>query len=223
MKKNEPKEKTFINEGRYSSVHIHMLYKLMLFRQFHDLTAREVSYLVGKKATYFSDIEEFKSLEVRLNEIFYRVSMLGNIHPANLFEIDPNIYELPKRYRMTKIVKKESTLYTLEIIENEEGTTLLYTLTDKWPQSDHYFAMEEKNRKELEIVVQKMLDDGYFLEKIEPYKLYKRCKEEFKLHIRPLLLEQTMMDFVKSKKNSLKLKYDKEDSFSFRTYYTWED
>lgn len=210
-------DKTIVKEGRYSQAYIYFFYKLLLFRHYKNYSAQDVSYLLGKKSTYFDEIEELKSLPKRMNDIFSQTTKLGELNPVNLFSIDP-CEDGFKKYRATKIIKRESIFYKMEAVEGGIET-LMFALTENIPSSNHFTNMEEKHKSELRGLIRELLTAGYFSEKIESYMLYNKCRNEYNLHVRPVTLREAMLELIKEKENKLYLKYDNVDHYCFRYYY----
>lgn len=220
LKVNEPK--VIVNEIRVPQTSIGILRKLLFLRHFKNYSAQDVSYLFGKKANYFDEVEELKSFRKRIEEVFRLAGRLGNIHLADLFDIDIDVEGDYKRLVITKSITKEYIDYKMEIVHSGISSTL-FAINEEIPSSDYYFDIVMQDVERFRVVFEELVNKGYFLEKIETYELYQKCLKDYELYIRPVVLRDAMIELTKRKDSKVKLKYDNVDHcLGFRYYYVQE-
>ena len=159
-------------------------------------TAKEVSFLLGKRTTFVSEAEDpFSTLKYGIDDTVY----LSRILRYPISEFYKGVEELPDFIKMTRKVDKETGSIRYSIVEPIELTDkmeLVVPEIDKDSGSVDFKASLEDLIAELEV----LFENGFFDAPKTALEAYEKCTEKFGYPIKPEYLSMALQKYTIKKR-----------------------
>ncbi|MGK6350414.1 hypothetical protein [Parapedobacter sp. DT-150] len=193
-------------EAKLSLVTMNAIYRIILQRIANHYSPEELSFLMGRKLSFFGEIERLEHPDLYLDELADIGKGLGAAD-LSFFHHQHNPADDSRfTYRLTKTINSEGILYHMERLLDEDKTETLFILKDENPEIDYHKHHTEDEKESLKIAVDALMALNYFHKERTPHELYVKCKSLLWDSIKPMNLYAVLHRITK-RKTLPKLKY----------------
>ncbi|WP_262249065.1 helix-turn-helix domain-containing protein [Parapedobacter soli] len=186
-------------EAKLSLLMMNTIYRIILHRITNHYSPDELAFLMGRKPTFISEIEQLKHRDLDIQDFYKIARVLGVENAGSLYHDHDPSDEREFTYRITKIINPEGILYQMDrLLENGEPE-MLFLLKDENPNLDYYEHSTEREKESLRIAVQALIDLNYFHKERTPREIFAKCKGLLWGYIKPRNLHDVLTAFTKQK------------------------
>ncbi|NGM66430.1 hypothetical protein [Sphingobacterium sp. SGR-19] len=183
-KNNEPKVKIY--SRKCSPLDIAAYYRMLLHRISQNLSAKEISFLMGKRLDFMDKMERFKLIKWRVVDFFmakiaFGIENVSFLFPQVKIDIDKSFL-----YQVSIKIFEDWVVYDMKRWDSEVSMFIdEFQLIDKRHDIDLYKESTESEQQEMREWLEKLIDESYFAENRNPYEIYEKCCADLDQYIEP--------------------------------------
>lgn len=186
-------------EAKLSLVTMNAIYRIILMRIANHYSPEDLSFLMGRKLSFFDEFERLEHPDLYLDELADIGKGLGATDLSFFHHQHKPFDHSTFIYRLTKTTNSEGILYHMERLLDKDKTETLFILKDENPEIDYYENSTEAEKESLKIAIEALMALNYFHKERTPYELFVKCKGLLWDYIKPMNLFAVLSGFTKQK------------------------